>query len=171
MANRGVDHIGSGNDSSGGGGMTDKIDVTPEAVAAMLESVTRGPWKTGGCSGRMILDPDESGDGFIADVDLKANANFIAWARDAVPALSARLAEVDSELDKLKESEEFLERCAVVSEKRWESANAKLTKATDALREIAKDEIYPPGYGRDPEQSRCAKTARATLAEIGEGHE
>jgi hypothetical protein len=102
-------------------------------------------------------------------IDRALNTPFLA--SQEIRALSARLAEVEAELDKLKESEEFLERCAVVSEKRWESANAKLTKATDALREIAKDEIYPPGYGRNPEQSRCAKTARATLAEIGEGHE
>lgn len=40
-----------------------------------------GPWITGGCSGRMITTPTGYvGDGFIADVDTKANAMLIAAA-------------------------------------------------------------------------------------------
>jgi hypothetical protein len=131
--------------------MSDDIDLTPDAVERLAKRVLP-----------ILLEETRT---------VTLFASTAGEVAGTLRALSARLAEVDSELDKLKESEEFLERCAVVSEKRWESANAKLTKATDALREIAKDEIYPPGYGRDPEQSRCAKTARTTLAEIGEGHE
>jgi hypothetical protein len=36
----------------------------------------------------------------------------------------------------------------------------------EALRRIAGDQIYPPGFDRDPEPSRCAKIARAALAAI-----
>lgn len=39
------------------------------------------PWILGGCSGRMITTPNGyMGDGFIADVDTKANAEFIVRA-------------------------------------------------------------------------------------------
>ena len=39
------------------------------------------PWITGGCSGRMITTPSGyCGDGFIADVDTKDNAEFIVRA-------------------------------------------------------------------------------------------
>lgn len=40
-----------------------------------------GPWILGGCSGRMITTPTGYvGDGFIADVDTKANALLISKA-------------------------------------------------------------------------------------------
>lgn len=49
---------------------------------------TPGPWILGGCSGRMITTPSGyRGDGFIADVDTKANAQLIAAAPDMLEAL------------------------------------------------------------------------------------
>jgi hypothetical protein len=42
---------------------------------------TPTPWVLGGASGRMITTPDGySGDGFLADVDTLANAEFIVRA-------------------------------------------------------------------------------------------
>ncbi len=104
-------------------------DLTPEAVAAMLEGVTPGPWKCcettihgqkyGGCwvEGPDVDDGDERPHGLLIPisgsqgaksyttrlVDIQghdhndANARFIAWAREAVPALAAKLAEVESD--------------------------------------------------------------------------
>ena len=46
------------------------------------------PWKLGGASGRMITTPEGYvGDGFIADVDTRANAEFIVRAVNAHEAL------------------------------------------------------------------------------------
>ena len=76
-------------------------DLTPEAVAKMLEGVTPGPW---------VHDPEEARQFHIYSDDATgsivatatgfqyaprkpaeklANARFIAWAREAVPALAA----------------------------------------------------------------------------------
>jgi hypothetical protein len=49
--------------------------------AEKAAEATGGEWILGGCSGRMITTPDGYvGDGFIADVDIKENANHIATA-------------------------------------------------------------------------------------------
>jgi hypothetical protein len=87
-------------------------DITPENVARMLEGVTPGPW----CvvkrysfichkdtwqvvwyvpnSTALATVLDTGGDAASDEAD----ARFIAWAREAVPALAARLAEVEAEL-------------------------------------------------------------------------
>jgi hypothetical protein len=52
----------------------------------LCQKAEKGPWITGGCSGRMITRPDGYfGDGFLADVDLLNNARFIAESRQALP--------------------------------------------------------------------------------------
>lgn len=49
-----------------------------------------GPWILGGASGRMITTPSGYyGDGFIADVDTKANAKLISAAPDLLKALQS----------------------------------------------------------------------------------
>lgn len=46
------------------------------------------PWILGGCSGRMITTPDGYiGEGFIADVDTKANADYIIRAANNFEAV------------------------------------------------------------------------------------
>lgn len=46
------------------------------------------PWILGGCSGRLITTPDGYiGDGFIADVDTDANADYIIVAANNFQAL------------------------------------------------------------------------------------
>jgi len=78
--------------------MTDTIDISPATVAAMLEGVTPGPWSTdeGGevhASGSTIF----AWPNFVdqENPQIWKNMEFAAWAREAVPALVARLAEVD----------------------------------------------------------------------------
>lgn len=96
--------------------MTDKPDITPENVARMLDGVTPGPWSVcidddgNPLSGRPSVQAPEDcdcaivhWDGFVqnywrsarGDKEIHANARFIAYAREAVPALAARVAELE----------------------------------------------------------------------------
>jgi hypothetical protein len=94
------------------------VDITPENVAQMLEGVTDGPWKQDGRNSHRINQG--SGDGAkIAQASVFAdwqppamkrrayetcerNARFIAYAREAVPALAARLAELEALIPEVK---------------------------------------------------------------------
>ena len=71
-------------------------DTSPEAVAKMLEGVTPGPLSVSSyaaAAGRGFYVM--AGDRFFAQTwwgkqsEAEANARFIAWAREAVPALAA----------------------------------------------------------------------------------
>ena len=114
-------------------------DITPENVAKMLDGVTDGPWKTR----RSYLSPDteieivpakiggKSKPPFgqwaeLATVDKdygkfgcgKANARFIAWAREAVPALAAERDALAAALEAIKaqaRSDAISEFCANAS--------------------------------------------------------
>ncbi len=94
--------------------MTDAIDLSPEAVAKMLEGVTPGPWESRqdeDAAWAILHDgafvtyafPTECG----AGGDTEANARFIAWAREAVPALASRLAEVEAQLAEWQASQHY----------------------------------------------------------------
>jgi hypothetical protein len=106
-------------------------DITPENVERMLEGVTEGPWRSDSAfcrdnQARRVALPDRFGvpSATIAECvenwheaeeyneprvswkEAEANARFIAYARQAVPALAAerdalavRLAEVEAERD------------------------------------------------------------------------
>jgi hypothetical protein len=93
------------------------VDITPENVALMLEGVTPGPWwaerqtvahilsdgRSPGytCEATFVMPmrwqiygPDWRHDGVMdakGNDYLCANARFLAWAREAVPALAAEL--------------------------------------------------------------------------------
>jgi Asp-tRNA(Asn)/Glu-tRNA(Gln) amidotransferase A subunit family amidase len=89
-------------------------DITHENVARMLECVTPGPWVLDVLQGYDSFDDPMDSDveittangkyihghdlGYRDDTDeeIKANARFIAYAREAVPALSARVAELEA---------------------------------------------------------------------------
>lgn len=96
-------------------------DITPETLARMLRDVTPGPWQADSAfcyknHALRVAMPDrlgvpsatiaecaenwheakEYGEPRISWKEAEANAHFIAWAREAVPALSARLAEVEA---------------------------------------------------------------------------
>jgi hypothetical protein len=111
--------------------MTDEIDLTPEAVVAMMEGVTPGPWRFVPQGAKTSITDEEY------DVLFRAagtcapyyDARFIAWAREAVPALSARLAEVEGERDNyVSVSAEW---CSMM-DKKLKAAEAQLAQATPA---------------------------------------
>ena len=92
-------------------------DLTPEAVAKMLEGVTPGPWEADHMSlfaGEKVVarfgDYAEYAGGRERPLhDYQANRDFIAWAREAVPALAAKLAEVEKLVEALREARSELE--------------------------------------------------------------
>lgn len=160
--------------------MTDKIDISPEAVAAMLNGVTPGPWaveyKCGTTRLMMGDDCQMCDETYYPWVPSNyKDWHFIAWAREAVPALSARLAEAEGRaytlavaimggedapgyadsIDALTLAEQlgreridnnaWVDACVKVERDRAEAAEAKLAKAVEALEEIATDE-HPIGW-------------------------
>ena len=74
-------------------------DTSPERIAALLKSVTPGPWQAetwhvGSPSGIVV-----HGSAYITnDNESAANARFIAAARELVPAFAARIAELEAAL-------------------------------------------------------------------------
>ena len=132
--------------------------ITPEAVAKMLEGVTDGPWATaditdwvmagqmhvaqvrgwGWLTGYGSNGPRLSGEEAIAVQ--KANARFISYAREAVPALSAernalaaKLADVDGQIGGLLwvASDNHVALCRAEAA---EASNAALTAEVERLR-------------------------------------
>jgi len=81
--------------------------TSPDAVAKMMEGVTPGPWRCGANRQTLIIHGDHGGriadtfQSYKMEYRDKANARFIAWTREAVPALSAKLADVTAERDAL----------------------------------------------------------------------
>ncbi len=96
--------------------MTNDTDTSPEAVERFKI--------IGGGNSPMNITKDPRG-GLVRYFDYHA--------------LAARLADVEAERDRIRNTEDFWEECAVLNEKRWEEAEAKLAKAReDALREAAR---------------------------------
>jgi hypothetical protein len=110
--------------------MTNQPDISPEGVARALEGVTPGPWENRSYQSGTVqvlmrqwnnAKPNPLRDGSMygymsaymtaynigwqdecaIDREKQANARFIAYAREAVPALAARLAEVGAEAGKM----------------------------------------------------------------------
>jgi hypothetical protein len=128
--------------------MTDKINISAKAVAVMLDGVTPGPWKFVPKGMKTIITDAEY------DVLFRANgtcapyydARFIAWAREAVPALAARLAEVEAERDEWRAAHGYCLADRGIAATRAEAAEAKLAATPSpealiraALEEAAKD--------------------------------
>lgn len=87
-----------------------QIDTSPAAIAAILDGVTPGPWLANQDEECLWAVMDHEG-GFVTFAfpaecglggDTKANARFIAWARDGVPALAAERDRLAAQLDKAK---------------------------------------------------------------------
>jgi hypothetical protein len=79
------------------------VDTSPEAIAALLDGVTPGPWKyvtNGKKSSITDCDYDRL---FIASGTTApyCDARFIAAARELVPALAAEIARLTAERDRL----------------------------------------------------------------------
>jgi hypothetical protein len=123
-------------------------DISKEAVAKMMEGVTEGPWVFA------IVSDDEDygetyevrgqpdGDGWadvVSSSDDPDDARFIAWAREAVPALSA---ERDALAAKLAEREAQVERLLAAQldhEISLEAAEANVTRLEAHIEGTAKD--------------------------------
>lgn len=78
-------------------------DITPENVARMLEGVTDGPWITEAQgvyakSGHQLVAHLKDHEWGRDWPTLERDRDFIAYAREAVPALAARVAEVEAKL-------------------------------------------------------------------------
>ena len=90
--------------------MTQMTDTIRE-IEKRLEEAEPGPWKLGGCSGRMITTPSGYyGDGFIADVDTKANADLIAHAPTDIRFLLGEVARLTERNEALVEGILMLQR-------------------------------------------------------------
>jgi hypothetical protein len=131
-------------------------DITPENLARMLEGVTPGPWKAHG-SHIYGLDPARSLVGQVLSWPTcgEHDISFIAWAREAVPALAARLAEVEADRDKWAGE-------AYDTAMQLKAADAKVARLTAALQEIAETENHTRT------EWRMKSTARAALEETKE---
>jgi len=128
--------------------MTDNPDIAPENVALMLDGVTPGPWQvfiddSGGKWGGWPLSIEATNfadkcivrpggqwpyewDAGTSRAEAVANACFIAYAREAVPALAARVAELEAEQEKTR-------RFLKISRKEGEDALVALEAAEAAL--------------------------------------
>lgn len=121
-----------------------QIDTSPEAIAALMDGVTPGPWEAVAAGQADDLNevvaykPTFSS---IADAE-GANARFIAAARDLVPALAARLAEVEAERDQIIEAKTNWNVRANDMEARAEAAEAALKEAAWLLGAQLKDPDY-----------------------------
>ncbi len=96
--------------------MTTTPDTSTENVARMIEGVTPGPWSAEPhedentakyfwyvVAGGIIFEVEDIGDDVLATAvgsgktdRHERNARFIAYAREAVPALAARVAELEA---------------------------------------------------------------------------
>jgi len=96
--------------------MSDPIDITPAGIAKALEGVTRGPWAVCGSNLNHVKPiPQDSffapistsfstsmwveGDGWQKFDHSIANANFISYARNALPLIAAHIAELEAVID------------------------------------------------------------------------
>lgn len=137
-------------------------DISPENVARMLEGVTPGPWGAEGPEHSIIIwgyadrDDREYRVCFMtSDGPAQANARFIAWAREAVPALSARLAEVEAERDSWKAETVHWQDTAAATLDRAEAAEADIA----TLRACAKEEMEK----REAAEARAAKLTESLM--------
>jgi hypothetical protein len=126
--------------------MTDKIDISVDAVADILEGVTPGPWHfSPECLVGTYVEGRREftlvatvGPYRLADPvdERERNARFIAWAREAVPALSARLAEVEAERDIVFADWQKTIRCAAAAEAKLAATPSPEALIRAALRNI-----------------------------------
>ena len=77
--------------------MTNPIDITPAGIAKALEGVKDGPWSAG-CLGKWPYWVENQEEEVAYDCD-EADANFIAYARNALPLIAAHITELEAVID------------------------------------------------------------------------
>jgi hypothetical protein len=77
--------------------MSNPIDITPAGIAKVLEGVTEGPWSMGYLRKwpYWVENPEKE---VAYDCD-EVDANFIAYARNALPLIAAHIAKLEAERD------------------------------------------------------------------------
>jgi hypothetical protein len=133
----------------------------PEAVARMLDGVTPGPWRN--FMGDICADDDELVLAALGrscnarsseyrtlrpkSAEFQANARFIAWAREAVPALAARVAELEDNLVGVcKREAEMIHRYDAkldTAEAQLAARDAENAELRGALMDIADPKRFP----------------------------
>jgi hypothetical protein len=131
--------------------MTNQPDISPEGVAKMLDGVTPGPWTAEPhenedtakyfwyvVHGGIIFEVEDLSDNVLATAvgsrttdRHERNARFIAYAREAVPALSTRLAEVEAERDSALRQLGRADRLAEAAETRVAELEAVIANDAD----------------------------------------
>jgi len=161
------------------------VDISPENTARMLDGVTEGPWTvgeyndtlgydcmTGGVRvGRFVLDGADYGqmrcspENKTPPSGMMEDARFIAWAREAVPALAARVAELEAR------SEAWMNRCMHETSARlaaeaeaaaMREENARLR--TDCAILLAQIDATEDTHGVGPEDEDAALVAQIRAA-------
>jgi len=103
-------------------------DVSPETVARMLDGVTDWSWEA------CMIEQDPSDKAApIERSQLQALLRFINWAREAVPALSTRLAEVEVQRDTRHREMLNADAFAEKHKRRAEASEAREAKLLGAL--------------------------------------
>jgi hypothetical protein len=182
-------------------------DLTPEAVAAKLEGVTPGPWEMrsfwyngiGGYeflshqTGRQELNHVFGCVFTAADDRSEPTARFIAWAREAVPALAAdrdewkaraeaaeaKLAEVEAERDEATNQLDSARHSVDVLEKRAAEVEAeKREMVMQSLADLGQaQEAYEAQLAAEAEVARLRgaltgikRASKARMASYGDEH-
>lgn len=142
-----------------------KIDTSREAIEKILEGVTPGPWdwSSRGFVGPVSTEDDQSF-GMIGDVVAKCNfsggameynANFIAAARELVPALLAEREAAEVERDRFWQA-----NLRLINER------DRLRAEMDAIRHDFNDCVINLSGG---DYAALAKHADGSIAEYNEG--
>lgn len=145
-----------------------------ERAGEVLEGVTPGPWVTGTMLPFTVFNPnpkDNDDSGVICDCQEPANARFIAWCREGVPALLARIAAQQAQIKGLDQKVNGL--CDLYSQasEQVQSAGAALTaeRAKVAkLVEAGKDALIVLEEFHIGPESPVIAALRAAITEAGQ---
>lgn len=144
--------------------MTDKIDTSPAAIAAVLDGVTPGPWKWNvgaprksidDIRGYSVIEAEEYAGACWIDVRHQ-DAAFIAAARDLVPALAAERDRLAAQLAESRAEgwRKGIEAAAAVNNFQAQEIldNAAPASAVNALRWAEKciRALPMPAFGEPP---------------------
>ena len=147
--------------------MTHPIDTTPEAIAALLDGVTPGPWHVAP-DGYRVTDKLVTFDGqgarhgdtpnIVIFAETKPNAHFIAAARDLVPALAADIARLTAALSEAQFERDNNRAKLEVAKSERDTARAETAMAFELAEDAAFGATQPDGFA--PEEEWLAEEQR-----------